>query len=254
MKHDLPNRICLRKWCSPVESQGDLGSCCAHAGVGLIEYFERRVFGSHINASRLFLYKVTRNLLHWTGDTGTFIRTTMAAITLFGVPPEEYWPYNGNIASNNTDYDKEPPSFCYAFASNYQAIKYIRLDQNYKSTKELLNRIKRYLAEGFPLLFGFSLFKSQENSKNGKIHFPTGKDSLIGGHSVMAVGYDDKFEILDNRNQKKTVGAILIRNSWGEKWGDNGYGWLPYEYVLQGMALDWWTILKKEWIDTKEFE
>jgi C1A family cysteine protease len=56
----------LRPWCSEIENQGALGSCTAQAGVGMVEYFERRAFGKHIDASRLFLYKVTRNLLTWT--------------------------------------------------------------------------------------------------------------------------------------------------------------------------------------------
>jgi C1A family cysteine protease len=81
----------LRAWCSPIENQGSLGSCTANAGVGVVEYFERRAFGKHINASRLFLYKVTRNLLHLTGDTGAYLRSTMGALALFGVLPEEYW-------------------------------------------------------------------------------------------------------------------------------------------------------------------
>ena len=87
-------QVDLRQWCSPVEDQGALGSCTANAGVGMVEYFERRAYGHYIDASRLFLYKVTRNLLGWTGDTGAYLRTTMGALTLFGVPPEDYWPYN----------------------------------------------------------------------------------------------------------------------------------------------------------------
>ncbi|MDI7259756.1 MAG: cysteine protease, partial [Thermodesulfobacteriota bacterium] len=59
----LPVSIDLREHCSPVEDQGGLGSCTAHAGVGIIEYCERKSFGRHIDASRLFLYKVTRNLM-----------------------------------------------------------------------------------------------------------------------------------------------------------------------------------------------
>ena len=118
----LPAAVDLRPWCSPVENQQTIGSCTAHAGVGIVEYFERRAFGKHIDASRLFLYKATRNMLHWTGDTGAFLRTTMGALVLFGVPPEEYWPYV--IA----DYDKEPSAFCYAFAQNFQSITYYRLD------------------------------------------------------------------------------------------------------------------------------
>src|SRR5574341_1072153 len=99
----------LRPWFSPIEDQGNLGSCTANAGAGLIEYFQRRAFGVYINASRLFLYKATRNLLHWTGDTGAYLRTTMKSMVLFGVPPEEYWPYN--IAS----FDIEPSAFLYSF-------------------------------------------------------------------------------------------------------------------------------------------
>ena len=93
-KAGLPASVDLRAWCSPVEDQKNLGSCTANAGVGVVEYFERRAFGNHIDASRLFLYKATRNLLGWTGDTGAFLRSTMAALVLFGVPPESYWPYD----------------------------------------------------------------------------------------------------------------------------------------------------------------
>jgi len=75
----LSSSVDLRPWCSPIEDQGSLGSCTAQAGCGIVEYFERRAFGKHTNASRLFLYKATRNLLHWTGDTGAFLRTTMQA-------------------------------------------------------------------------------------------------------------------------------------------------------------------------------
>ena len=89
----LSTKADLRNWCSPVEDQGALGSCTAHAGVGLYEYFEKRAFGKYIDGSRLFLYKATRNLLGWEGDDGAYLRTTMAAMALFGVVPEKYWPY-----------------------------------------------------------------------------------------------------------------------------------------------------------------
>jgi C1A family cysteine protease len=54
-RSDLPAAVDLRQWCSPIENQGALGSCTAHAGVGVVEYFEKRAFGKYINASRLFL-------------------------------------------------------------------------------------------------------------------------------------------------------------------------------------------------------
>lgn len=247
----LPTSVDLREWCSPIENQGSLGSCTANAGVGIVEYFERRAFGRHIDASRLFLYKATRSLLHWTGDRGAFLRSTMAGLVLFGVPPEEYWPYVP------TQFDAEPPAFCYAFAQNYKAISYYRLDPPGTTAGPLLARIKAGLAGGLPSMFGFTVYSSytQAASTGGKIPAPTPGESIVGGHAVVAVGYDDGMKIKNtNSGGTQTVGALLIRNSWGESWGTAGNGWLPYDYVLKGLAKDWWSLLKNEWIDTGQFK
>ncbi|CCI06245.1 C1 family peptidase [Microcystis aeruginosa] len=246
----LPTSVDLRPWCSPIEDQKTIGSCTAHAGVGLVEYFERRAFGKHLDASRLFLYKVTRNLLKWTGDTGAFLRSTMYALTLFGVPPEEYYPYN--IA----DFDKEPSAFCYAFGQSYQAISYYRLDPPGTTRSNLLTQIKTYLANGLPSMFGFTVYSSisQANTNGGKIPYPTPGERVLGGHAIDAVGYDDNLKIKNtNPGGIETTGALLIRNSWGTGWGSAGYGWLPYKYVLDGLATDWWSLIKSEWIDTGQF-
>lgn len=246
----LAPSVDLRAWCSPIENQGPLGSCTANAGVGIVEYFERRAFGKHIDASRLFLYKTTRNMLHWTGDTGAFLRSTMGALTLFGVPPEEYWPY---VVA---DFEKEPSAFCYAFAQNYQAISYYRLDPPGTAKNILLERIKTNLAAGLPSMFGFTVFSSYtQAATTGKIPFPTAGEKIVGGHAIVAVGYDDNMKIKNtNPGAIETKGALLIRNSWGTGWGSSGYGWLPYEYVLKGLAVDWWSLLKNEWIDTGVFK
>jgi C1A family cysteine protease len=249
----LPTTMDLRQWFSPVENQLNLGSCTANAGVGLVEYFEKRAFGKHTDASRLFLYKVTRRLLSFTGDSGAFLRGTMGALALFGVPPEEFWPYTDDA----TKFDEEPPAFCYSFAQNYQAIKYFRLDPPGYPADKVLTRIKTTIAAGMPVMFGFSVYNSIFDpgvSDTGKIPYPGANDSQSGGHAIVAAGYDDKMEIAKSGiGEPGTKGAFLIRNSWGEEWGDKGYGWLPYEYVLKGLADDWWSLVKSEWIDTGQF-
>ena len=254
----LPASVDLRKWCSGIENQGSIGSCTANAGVGVIEYYERRAFGVHIDASRLFLYKTTRNLLHWPGDTGAFLRTTMGAMVLFGVPPEEYWPYTDKKPTDpivpKYHFDLEPPAFCYAFAQNYQTIKYLRLDPPRIPTERLLSRIKTYIASGLPPMFGFMVYASIRYAVRGKIPFPGPRERCLGGHAIVAVGYDDKMKIKNPFSKKETTGALLIRNSWGRGWGDKGYGWLPYEYVLKGQARDFWVLLRKEWVNTEQFK
>lgn len=246
----LPPSMDLRPWCSPVENQLDLGSCSAHAGMGLVEYFERRAFGRHVDGSRLFLYKATRNLLRVTGDTGAWLRNVMGALVLCGVPAEKYWPYNVS------DFDKEPPAFVYAVADNFEALRYFCFDPhgaNVTPTK-VLATVKLYLAAGIPSMFGFFGFPSFADSDvTGGIPFPGPEESSQWGHAIVAVGYDDGMKIRNTRCGKETKGALLIRNSWGKDWGDQGYGWLPYEYVMNRLACDFWSMLGMEWVDTKQF-
>lgn len=239
-KAGIPANVDLSKFCSPVEDQGDIGSCTANSGVGLLEYYENRAFGKYLDASRLFLYKTTRNLLHWKGDTGAWLRTTMKAMVLFGIPPEEFFPYDTSA------YDDEPSAFCYAFGQNYKSINYYRLDSNTGSTTKLLNQVKTFLSAGYPSMFGFTVYNF--GNENGEFPFPKDNDSVKGGHAVVAIGYDD------GRKIGREKGALKIRNSWGTQWGQGGYGWLPYSYIEAGLAEDFWSLFKSEYVDTGNFD
>jgi C1A family cysteine protease len=105
-------------------------------------------------------------------------------------------------------------------------------------------------------MFGFTVYSSiSQADTTGKIPYPTSGEKVLGGHAVAGVGYDDKMKIKNtNPGAEETTGALLIRNSWGTGWGDGGYGWLPYEYVVNGLAVDWWSLIKNEWVDTGMFK
>jgi C1A family cysteine protease len=246
-----PEAVDLRPWASPVEDQGRLGSCTAQAGAGLIEYYERKAFGHHVEASRLFLYKTTRGLMKSKGDSGAYLRTTMGAMVIFGVPPEPYWPYTDAAGA----FDKEPPAFCYAFAQSYRTLLYFRHDPAGAARAAVLEKLKTYLAAGHPAMFGFTVYSSIAQAETtGRIPLPLGRERIEGGHAVVAMGFDDALTIVNASGGEPCRGALLIRNSWGRAWGERGYGWLPYAYVLKGLAEDFWSVLKKEWIDTGEFK
>jgi C1A family cysteine protease len=234
----------LRPWCAPIEDQGDLGSCTANAAVGLLEYYEKRAHGSFVNASRLFLYKATRNLMGVTGDTGAYMRDTMKALVLFGAPPEAHYPYD--IAR----FDLEPKSMHYAMAGRFRTVRYYRHDPAGKPLAEVLPSVKRHLSLGFPSMFGFPVYDSFPSPGDGKmdIPYPSPWESLLGGHAVVACGYDDG-RIIGGK-----PGALLIRNSWGTSWGQGGYGWMPYEYVTSGLAEDWWSLTRAEYVNTELFK
>ena len=162
--------------------------------------------------------------------------------SLFGAPPEQYWPYE--IVS----FDVEPTAFCYAFAANFQAIKYFRLDPSPLTGAQVLQNIKNYLGAGFPSMFGFPVYDEYMHiPANGQVAFPAPNSRLYGGHANVAVGYDDNLTINSDK------GALLVRNSWGTGWGLNGYAWLAYRYVTEGLAVDWWSVVKDEWVDTGKF-
>ena len=251
----FPQSVDLREYCAEVEDQGAIGSCTAHAVVGLVEYFARRGGDAAFQGSRLFVYKVARRIAGLTGDSGAFIRSAMGAAVTCGVPPENHWPYS----DDEIEFDDEPDMFVFSLAQNFQALSYFRYDapeEWRKTPDELIQELKQGLFDELPFALGFYGFPSFDHPDvaPGDIPFPGSYEKAQWGHAVTAVGFDDARVVKNPAMGEKSVGAFLIRNSWGTGWGEDGYGWLPYDYVKYGLASDFWSLVDMEWLDSQQFE
>jgi C1A family cysteine protease len=219
----LPSRVDLRRFCSTVEDQGHLGSCSANALAGALEFLERKDKVKFADMSRLFIYYNERVIEHSIrSDTGAMIRDGIKTLAKQGACTEKTWPYV--IAK----FSKKPPASAYKEASDHQITSYRRI--------LTLAEMRTCLAEGFPFVFGFTVYEGfGKAEKTGVVDMPKKGEKSYGGHAVMAVGYDDK---------KK---RFIMRNSYGPKWGKKGYFTMPYAYVAdRNLSDDFWTIRRGE--------
>ena len=223
----LPESVDLRPGCPPVYDQGQLGSCTANAIGGALEFAQiKQKSKSPFTPSRLFIYYNERVIEHTVdSDSGAQIRDGVKSVHKLGAPPETDWPYDIN------QFSQKPPEKAYTDAKNYQTILYQRVTPT-------LGQLKGCLASGFPFVFGFTVyesFESQEMANTGHLGMPGSGEKQLGGHAVLAVGYQDSSQ------------AFIVRNSWGADWGIKGYFTMPYPYLLQGtLASDFWTIRSVE--------
>jgi len=221
----LPAKVDLRPGCSKVEDQGDLGSCTANALAGALEFLMRKDKVKFADMSRLFIYYNERVIEHSVKtDAGAMIRDGVKTLAKQGACTEKSWPYD--IAR----FAAKPVKKCYTEALDYQILSYARLNT--------LDEMRACLADGFPFVFGFSVyegFETQKVARSGVVEMPAAVERMLGGHAVLAVGYDDAAK------------RIIVRNSWGTGWGMKGYFTLPYAYVAdRNLSDDFWTIRRGE--------
>ena len=217
----LPSSVDLRPVCSSVENQGQLGSCTANALVGNLEFLEKKTGKPATDLSRLFIYYNERALEgNVSQDSGAMIRDGIKTLAKQGVCDEGRWPYV------TTKFSVKPPAACYKQGLQHQITSYHRV--------VTLQEMRMCLAEGYPFVFGFTVYESFESpavAKTGRLNLPKPSEKSLGGHAVMAAGYDDATK------------RFLIRNSWGTDWGMKGYFTIPYAYLdNRNLSDDFWTI------------
>ena len=219
----LPAKADLRPQCPPVVDQGALGSCTANA-IANAHFFEQRKQKATqpFLPSRLFIYyneRVMEGTVN--SDAGAMIRDGIKSIAKQGMCPEKQWPYT------MTKFTRKPTQACYKEAQKHQAVSYQRLVQT-------LTQLKGCLAAGDPFVFGFTVyesFESQEVAKTGVVPMPAASEKVLGGHAVLAVGYDDPTQ------------RFIVMNSWGTSWGMHGFFTMPYSYLTDSdLSSDFWTV------------
>jgi len=230
-KDNLPPRVDLR----PAEhfliyDQGNLGSCTANALCAAFHFNQIKEGVTDFTPSRLFLYYNERAMEgNVPNDSGAYLRDGIKSLNKIGVCPELMWPYE---ISTFTD---KPIDKCYDEATRNTVKEYARVPQTSED-------MKACVAAGFPFVFGFAVlssFFSEEVSTTGVMPMPQPDDYVLGGHAVQACGYDDDKQV------------FLVRNSWGETWGDKGYFYMPYDYIAdQNLAADFWAI---KFVDSDDF-
>jgi C1A family cysteine protease len=217
----------LRSLCSPVENQGEIGSCVANATAGNLELLRNKQQLAAEDFSRLFIYYNARYLRCWQRtDSGCYIRDAIKTLASWGVCPESQWPYDVSR------FKKEPSRACYRSALKFQILSYYRLST--------LSHMKQCLSDGFPFVFGFSVpdsFFSAAVERTGIMPMPTAHEKFNGGHAVMAVGY----KMIDYKPY------FIVRNSWGTTWGDKGYFYMPEAFISNpDLCDDFWTVRSQE--------
>jgi len=214
----------LRQYDSPIQDQGQIGSCTGNAIAGLINLIDRKINNTPLQVSRLFIYyqeRVYEGTVYY--DSGAYIRDGIKTVYTYGAPTESLWPYQTRLLYNR------PSTSAWTDAAKRKVTGYQRV--------LTLNDIKVALSAGNPVVIGFTVYASFEGSVNnntGMMPFPNvNTEQVLGGHAVAVVGYNDNLN----------GGRLICRNSWGTSWGDRGYFYMPYQVITNtNMSSDFWLI------------
>ena len=206
----IPLKVDYTKKMSPVRDQGEEGTCVGFAGaVGMKEYQEKIDYGKLVKLSPRFLYEETRKVDGIYEAEGITIRSALKILANKGVCQEKYWPYKSKKITGAVKDAKKFKVKTYARILN-------------------LNELRRSIAKKGPCIIGIAVFEGMQETITGRVPMPKQSSVYYGGHAICPIGYDDKKKL------------IKFKNSWGLKWGEKGYGYLPYTYI-ENFMLDAWS-------------
>lgn len=229
-------------------SAGGIHASCAFVIVSAIDWQSRKLTGHSIDASASFLHRMTIQIAGGGGLQGVSLRSTLRILTQFGSPPEHLWP-------STTDYFSFPPTapelFCYSRPFHF--LRYVRLDGWEQNPQQKLWSIRNWIASGNICVIGFSVPQSLFASHSDVIPFDPNRGGSAGGTACIVMGYDDELRLPFPANHPQvsernwSSGAFRVKTCWGNSWGDNGYGWLPYAFIESQFARDAWAMPSAQW-------
>lgn len=209
----LPKKVDYTAKMSPVRDQGEEGTCVSFATTsGMKEYQEKIDYQKLVVLSPRFLYNECKKIDGMPDSEGTTIRIAMKVLKNIGTCRESYWPYQPHQAD-------KPKKGAPANARKFRVLTYARILN--------LNELRMSLANKGPGVIGVEVFAGMMNTKTGLVPMPKKNESPLGGHAICPTGYDE------------TKKLIKFKNSWADNWGDNGYGYLPYNYIEKYMMDAW---------------
>lgn len=203
-------------------------SCVGHGATTVLEVIND-FDGDNLQLSRLFAYYTARAAIgEEKFDEGCYIRDAFRGFMKVGVPFEHNWRFK-EIAVT-----KKPGAAAYKHAEeNRQAFEATGI--SYESIGGLDGMLAS-IAAGQPVVFGFMVTNAifGLNETNDVLPLPAPTEPPIGGHAVVADGYD-----LNDR-------MMFIQNSWGKAWGKDGYFRMPFDWFTDSRQLadDFWTARK----------
>lgn len=218
----LPEKADLREDCSPVTNQGQFGSCTSFATIrGLQEYLLKKQ-GRYVPQAPAYIwYQAKRQTGNKGQDSGVPTEFAVKMLDAYGSVPESEFPYLSDALQQD---EKARQEFLDRAPSSDLVTKgkKNRIITGYKIVTKL-SAVRKSLSAGMPVVLAMRVYSSMGSvGKDGMLPMPKSSDQFQGGHAVLAVGYD---------NAKK---VIIVRNSWGSDWADDGYFYMPYDYVKQG--------------------
>jgi C1A family cysteine protease len=222
LSSNIPSTVTLQPYCSPVENQLRYNSCVGNGTVGAMELLANKKGLPFVDRSRLFVYYNAR-AMGGVGnkDAGAYVSDGVKSLSIYGVCPENIWPYEDRCVFN------QPTPDTYQAGSLFKATQYMSV------AGKNVDAARKIIASGYPIIFAmdcFSAFMSTHTMRTGILPMPNPNEKSSGGHCILAVMYDD------NRQ------AFLIRNSWGPLFGLAGYFWMSYEYYSM-YTWDAWTVI-----------